>query len=188
MGQRGKIRVALDDCFDAIQLVRAAVCDATGLSFEVDFQEIERRGELVVELGLDDTGGYTPTELVKMVASGARHLEVLSAWTEPVVPVEDQPIRCLVVDLLQCEIPDLALRAHRDGVATARWHPASPTQVPHWLLAVPGIDADRRAIVGIRRRTGYYYRFSASEASRFDLQPALTRTFGPRFRASGADN
>lgn len=171
MAQVDRLRVALDDSPDALQLVTAEVHEATGLSAEVDFQEIDSPGELVVEVRLQ-TGGYTTSEITKMVKNGAAHLETLSAWSEPTERTAHQALRCQTFDLLQCEIPDLALRAHRDGVPTSRWHRASGTQTAHWLLAVPGIDKDRHAVVGVNRRNGYYYRFSASEARNTVLDPA----------------
>ena len=165
MPQEGRLRVALADTADALDLVTAEVHEATGLRVQTDFQEIELRGELVVEVRLADVGDYTPSDLAEMVSQGASHLEVLSTWTETAPRGGRRPQRCQkVLDLLDCEVPDLALRAHRDGVPTARWHHPSPTQRPHWLLAVPGIDAERRAVIGISRRSGYQYRFSASEA------------------------
>ncbi len=172
MAQQGMLRVALEDTSDALQLVRTEVYRATGLTPEADLQEIEPRGELVIQVHLGDADGHTPAEVAKMVTARARHLDVLSAWTEPVEPVRKRPVRCQVIDLLQSDIPDLALRAHRDGVPTARWHHPTPTQTPHWLLAVPGMDADRRAVVGICRRAGYYYRFSSSDARGVVTAPA----------------
>lgn len=173
MAQNGKLKVAVEDRADALHLVRAELYAATGLTAEPDFQEIDHPGELLVEVRLQDAGGYTPTQIAKMVASESQDLHVLSAWTEPADPVLSRRVQCRVIDLLECEVPDLALRAHRDGLPTARWHGSSPTQTPHWLLAVPGIDADRKGVVGICRRTGYYYRFSASEARSLVLTPAI---------------
>jgi len=184
MAQDARLRVALEDRADALQLVRRELYDATGLTPEPDFQEIERPGELLIEVRLHDADGYTPAEVARMVTVGSPHLDVLSAWTEPVEPVEAveaveavkavepaprQPLPSRVIDLLQCEIPDLALRAHRDSLPTARWHHPSFTNTSHWLLAVPGMDSNGQAVVGICTRTGYYYRFSASEASSLAL-------------------
>ncbi len=172
MVQQGKLRLAVEDHTDALQLVRAEVYAATGLVPEPDFQEIDRPGELLVEVRLADDGGYKPTEVAKMVAAESAHLDVLSAWTEPLAVIPRRPLQCQVIDLLQCEVPDLAFRAHHDGLPTARWHHPSRMQSPHWLLAIPSIDADRKAVVRICRRTGYYYRFSASEAN--SLAPSLS--------------
>ncbi len=172
MAQPGKLRVAVKDGAEALDLVRAEVQHATGLISEPYFQEIERPGQLLVEIRLSDAGGRTPTEVAKMVATGSRRLDVLSAWSEPVQPVPVRPVQHHITDLLQCEDPDLALRAHHDGLPTARWHFQSRTKSPHWLLAVPVIDAERKPVVGICRRSGYYYRFSASEASSLVSPPA----------------
>lgn len=167
MEQAGRLRVALADTPDALNLVAAEVQDATGLMAQADFQEIELRGELVVELRIGDPGGCAPSDLATLVAEGAPHLDVLSTWSEPAGAAVRRPQRChQVLDLLHCEVPDLAVRAQRDGVPTARWHHPSSTQTPHWLLAVPGVDAEKRAVVGVSRRAGYLYRFSAYEASR----------------------
>lgn len=164
MAQQGKLRVVLDDRVDALDVMKAEVYGASGFAPAVDFQEIERPGELVVEIRLADAGSYLPSDLLVMVGAGTTHLEVLSAWREETGASGRRPTECHVIDLMHCEIPDLALRAHRDGVPTACWYQASSTSSSHWLLAVPGFDADRKAVVGISRRTGYYHRFTASEA------------------------
>lgn len=148
MARHGKLKVAVEDRADALQLVRAELYAATGLTAEPDFQEIDQFGELLVEVRLPDVGGYPPHEVARMVTSESGHLDVLSAWTERADPGLPRTVPCRVFDVFECEAPDLALRAHRDGLPTARWHHPSPTQSPHWLLVVPGIDADRKAVVG----------------------------------------
>lgn len=165
MAQNGKLKIALEDRIDALQLVREEMYEVTGITAEPEFQEIDRPGELLIEVRLRDAEEYSPTEVAKMVSSEAQHFQVLSAWTEPSKPVLRRAVQCQVVDLFDCDVPDLALRAHRDGLPTARWCHPSPAQTPHWLLAVPGINADRKAVVGICRRAGHYYRFAASEAT-----------------------
>ncbi len=53
MALQGRLRVAVEDRADALELVRAEVYAATGLIPEPDFQEIERPQELA--------GGGPPT-------------------------------------------------------------------------------------------------------------------------------
>lgn len=173
MARRSKLKSALEERADAIQFIRTELYDATGLTAEPDFQEIDQPGELLIEVRLPDVGGYPPDEVAKLVTSESRQLGVLSAWTEQAEPGLPRTVPSCVVDVFECEALDLALRAHRDGLPTARWHQPSPMQSPHWLLIVPGIDAGRKAVVGTCRRTGYYYRFSASKARSLVLTPAL---------------
>lgn len=171
MAHHGWLKVALEDQAGALQRVTDLLHDVTGLTAQPEFQEIDHPGQLLVEVRLPDAGGYTPPELAQRIRRRTRELHVLSAWNEPPGPLPSRTRPCQVVDVPEDRAGDLAVRAHRDGLPTARWHRSSPTQVSHWLLAVPGTDSDRRTVVGIWRRPGYYYRFSAAEATSLILTP-----------------
>ena len=73
------------------------------------------------------------------------------------------------------ELPDVARRALHDGVPTAAWpgpHFGRQAGRPSaWLLAVPVHSPSGENVVGLSRRSGYSYRFAATdvEAIRSEL-------------------
>ncbi len=79
MVQRGKLGVALENSAGATEMARSAAHDDTRPPFEVGRQAIAGRVELVIGLGLDDTGGYTSGCDGGVRGPAPRHLGVLSA-------------------------------------------------------------------------------------------------------------
>ena len=158
-----RLRIATPDDSCALSVLAASVPSATGLPVEPTLQEIDRR-QLIVEVRVTLQEALTPTQLAYMVQRACTHLEVLSGWRESRSNVS----RCSgtgaeVVFFDDLRLPPVARRAFDDRLPTAGWQ-HRPGDVPHWLLAVPGVDADGRMMAAVARRNGYYHRFLPTDA------------------------
>lgn len=164
-----KLRVAVHDGADALDLVKVEVEGATGLAVEPVFQEVDR-SELVVELALPDSGAVAPDHIISAVEASVSELDVLSTWTEAPGPAFPTPIASeTVFDAVDDPLPEVARRALRDELPTAEWLPSirdiGGGDRSYWALAVPLLLPERPAVVGVRRRWGYSLRFSALDAA-----------------------
>jgi hypothetical protein len=163
------LRVAIPDAADALETVKVEIEGVTGFAVQPVFQEIEG-SDLLVELRLVDSNAANPGRIARSVERSARRLDVLSTWKE--APRGHGPglasSEC-VFDAGAASMPDVARRAVRDGLATAKWVSAPGNEAkgdsPHWMLAVPLIRRSAPSLVGVRRRRGYSYRFGTHDAA-----------------------
>jgi hypothetical protein len=169
MTSRSKLRVAIPDKADALDVVKAEVESATGFAAQPVFQEVEH-AELVVELYLADSSAADPGHIAHAVESSASDLNVLSTWMES--PLCGDPARAAsetVFDVMDDPLPEVARRALRDGLPTAQWFPTIDDVAggdrSYWMLAVLTNRSEGMPFVGVQRRQGYSYRFSAHEAT-----------------------
>lgn len=169
MTTTGKLRVAVTDGSQALQFVTSGIEDATGVAIEPEFQEIDR-GDLVVELRLPSANVAD----AKLVAHALDYLSddlvVLSSWQEEPRPASASPLISHSVFVgAGTPMPDVARRALRDDLPTAKW----PTRVGelkgYWQVAVPFHRSDGEVLVGFQRRRGYSRRFGAHEVKALRL-------------------
>jgi hypothetical protein len=174
MPSKSKLRVAIADGSDALEVVTVEVERATGFVAQPVLQEIDYT-DLVVEVQLSDSNAADPRRIALTVARASPDLDVLSSWKEAAAPamaaVQSSPI---VVDAADPLLPEVARRALRDDVPTAQWLPKFVGGGDRsWILALPSRRSGHPARVGICSRRGYSARFSASEVKRAlqDLDP-----------------
>lgn len=168
MPSTSKLRIAVPDMADALDVVKVEVESATGFAAQPVFQEIER-SELVVELRLADSSAADPGHIALAVESSAGHLDVLSTWMEPTLSPDPTPVASeIVFDVIDDPLPEAARRALRDGLPTAQWFPTisdiAGGDRSYWMLAVSATRSEGPQLVGVRRRHGYSFRFSAHDA------------------------
>jgi hypothetical protein len=168
MTSASKLRVAVPDVTDALDVVKDEVERATGFAVQPILQEVDR-GDLVVEVQLVDSNAVAPDHLALAVECSARGLDVLSAWKEETLTPYSAPVQSeTVFKAIDGVMPEVAQRALRDEVPTAQWLPTVEDVAggdrSYWILAVPVLRPNDRSIVGTRRRNGYSLRFSAHEA------------------------
>ncbi len=164
-----KLRVAMPDRADALDMVKAEVLGATGFEAHAEIQELDG-ADLVVELRLADSGVSDPGRMARTVERSTRDLDVLGTWNEAGPARSPVPTPCEVVFGAGDEtMPAVARRALRDAVPTAQWLPVGEddggTGRPQWVLAVPVIQSEGRTVVGLQRRVGYSLRFTACDAA-----------------------
>jgi hypothetical protein len=98
--------------------------------------------------------------LAYAIDKSVNDVEVLSAWSEPVLST---PAAKFCQDVLGAEhddMPPTALRAIEDELPTAEWDRAASS----WHLAVPAECRDH-LIVGMLHRPGYTHRFTSVDAA-----------------------
>jgi len=166
MTTTSRLRVAISDTTDALDIVRVEVEGATGYPVRPEFQESEF-DELVVELRLDAPRSAEPN-LIARAIERTTPIDVLGVWNENPRSYEPAPIASqLVFASTDTAMPDVAKRAVRDELATARWQPPANTgsgsAAPHWQLAVPVLQTDGEEIVAVQRRNGYSLRFTPDD-------------------------
>jgi hypothetical protein len=125
--------------------------------------------EVVVELCLADSSMCDSKLVVRAVERLSDDLEVLSAWQEAPPPRDPAPVTSQSVFAgTDVAMPQVAQRAFRDDLPTARWPgthsvPAGePTAC--WQLAVPMRRSNGEVLVGVLQRSGYSRRFGVREA------------------------
>jgi hypothetical protein len=168
MASTSKLRIAVPDKADALDVVKVEVESATGFAAQPVFQEIER-SELVVELRLADSSAADPGHIALAVESSAGELDVLSTWMEPTLSPDPRPVASeIIFDVIDDPLPAAARRALRDGLPTAQWFPTindiAGGDRSYWMLAVFANRSEGPPLVGVRRRHGYSLRFSAHDA------------------------
>jgi hypothetical protein len=164
-----KLRVAVPDMADALEVVMAEVESATGFAAQPVFQEVDH-SELVVELCLAGSRAPDPGRIAHAVEASANDLNVLSTWMEPLLRHDPAPVATeTVFAVIDDPLPEVARRALRDGLPTSQWFPTTKDvgggDRSYWMLAVLGNPSDGPPLVGVQRRRGYSYRFSAHEAA-----------------------
>jgi hypothetical protein len=168
MSSTSKLRVAIPDRTDALDVVKGGVERATGFVAQPVLQEIDYT-DLVVEVQLSDSNAADPRRVADTVGQASPDLDVLSSWKEadalPLPTVRAVPIVFETTDLV---LPEVARRALEDELPTAQWlhkgNDVSGGDRSCWILAVPSHRCGGAARVGICHRRGYATRFSASEA------------------------
>jgi hypothetical protein len=168
MSSTNKLRVAIPDGTDALDVVKVEVERATGFDVQPVLQEIDYT-DLVVEVKLSDSNSADPRHIALTVGQASPDLDVLSSWKEadslPLPSARSVPIVFETTDLL---LPEVARRALEDEVPTTQWLPKSSDvsggDRSCWILAVPSCRCGGAARIGICHRRGYATRFSASEA------------------------
>lgn len=162
MEPTSKLRVAIADGEDALQVVTAEIEEAIGIGVEPEFQEIER-GDLVVELRLADPSVPDSRLVAHAVERLSGDIEVLSAWQE--VPLIRDPTPTTSQSVFagtEGAMPEVAQRAIRDELPTATWKSS-------WQLAVPVQRGDGQVFVGVQDRQGYSRRFGLHEVNALRL-------------------
>jgi len=165
-----KLRVATPDTDDALQRVQDGFEEATGLSVEPEFQEIEH-GALIIEMVIDDSPNFefvapNPTLVTRAVERSDVDMDVLSTWIEDGADSPGTPLPLEgIVRPFGPDAPEVAERAARDRIATAIWHRSGSSRPGRWQLAVPFSRADRSTYIAISERTGYQRRFGAHEVT-----------------------
>ena len=167
MTTTSRLRVAISDTAEALKIVKLEVEGATGYPVRPEFQESEFE-ELVVELRLGATGVAEPNLIARAIERTTPDIDVLGVWNES--PHSHEPVpkpSKLVFGVADEALPDVARRAVRDELPTARWHPSlattSSSDTPHWELAVPVLHTDGESVAVIRRK-GYSHRFTPDDA------------------------
>ncbi len=168
MPSTSKLRIAIPDIAHALDVVKVGVESATGFAAQPIFQEVEC-SELVVELRLADSSAADPGHIALALESSADDLDVLSTWTEPPLSRDPTPVPSeTVFDVIDDPLPEVARRALRDGLPTAQWFPTISDVAggdrSYWMLAVFANRSEGPPLVGVRRRHGYSFRFSAHDA------------------------
>jgi len=173
MEPTSKLRVALPDREDALQVVTSEIEEATGIGFEPEFQEVDR-GDLVVELRHASSSAIDSKLVARAVERLSDDLEVLSTWQESAPPRTPVPATSQAVFTgTGVPMPEVAQRALRDDLPTAQWPGAFRVPVgepkPYWQLAVPMHRSDGRVLVGVIQRSGYSRRFGVHEGAALRL-------------------
>jgi hypothetical protein len=167
MTSSSRLRVAISDTAEALEIVKLEVEGATGFPVRPEFQESEF-DELVVELRLGAPSSTEPNRIARAIERTSRDIDVLGVWNEKQPDHEPTPIPSqLVFEATDDSMPEVAKRAVRDQLATARWRPttnATPSgDIPHWQLAVPVLQADGEEVVAVHRRNGYSLRYTPED-------------------------
>jgi hypothetical protein len=119
----------------------------------------------IVKLEVEEATGY---QIARAIERTSRGIDVLGVWNAKQPDHEPVPIPSqLVFGATDHSMPDVAKRAVRDQLATARWHPSTNTtpggDIPHWQLAVPVLQADGEEVVAVHRRNGYSLRYTPED-------------------------
>jgi hypothetical protein len=167
MTSSSRLRVAISDTAEALEIVKLEVEGATGYPVRPEFQETEF-DELVVELRLGAPSSTEPNRIARAIQRTSRDIDVLGVWNAKQSDHEPAPIPSqLVFGATNDSMPDVAKRAVRDQLATAQWHPSTNTtprgDIPHWQLAVPVLQADGEEVVAVHRRNGYSLRYTPED-------------------------
>jgi len=162
-----RLRVAISDTAEALEIVKVEVEGATGCPVRPEFQESEL-DELVVDLRLGTSSSAEPNLIARAIERTAPHIDVLGVWNESPRGHEPAPIPSqFVFAATDDSMPEVAKRAVRDELATAQWHPSGNTtqgrEGAYWQLAVPVLQTDGEEIVAVQRRNGYSLRFSLDD-------------------------
>ncbi len=167
MTATSRLRVAISDSAEALEIVKLEVEGATGCSARPEFQESELDA-LVVEMRLVDSDPAVLSLVARAIERTSPALDVLGVWSES--PPDRMPSAVTtktVYSGTDDSMPDIAKRAVRDELPSAQWYPrrGGVTSVrPHWQLAVPALLADGEKVVAVRRRNGYSRRFTTDDA------------------------
>ncbi|MGB7050877.1 MAG: hypothetical protein WBG41_04860 [Acidimicrobiales bacterium] len=170
-----KVRVAISDATEALKEVHADVERAVGCTVFPELQETEC-GSLIVEMKLAEQVERDGRDLARAIKRSNSDIELLSCWKDRTSPERSGyvPLHSVLPASAE-ELPEVAHRALHDGVPTAAW-PGSRFVRPigrlsAWFLAVPVQSPTGGNVVALSRRTGYSYRFAATdvEAIRSDL-------------------
>ena len=163
MAHTGKLRVAVPDGLQALQVVTTGIEEATGVCIEPELQEIDR-GDLVVELRLTDAAVADARLFANTVEHLSEELVVLSSWQEVAAPALATPMASQHVYVgTEAAMPDVARRALRDDLPTAKWPSGAGELKGFWQVAVPFRRKDGEVLVGVQQRRGYSRRFGAQE-------------------------
>jgi len=167
MTTTSRLRVAISDTAEALEIVKVEVEGATGYPVRPEFQESEF-DELVVELRLDAPDSAEPNLIARAIERRTPDIDVLGAWNEDPRGYEPAPMASqFIFAATDDSMPDVAKRAVRDELATAKWQPHANTTpgsgTPHWQLAVPILQTDGEEIVAVQRRNGYSLRFTPDD-------------------------
>jgi hypothetical protein len=112
MSSTSKLRVAIPDRTDALDVVKVEVERATGFVAQPVLQEIDYT-DLVVEVQLSDSNAANPRRIAHTVEQASPDLDVLSSWKEPdALPLptaRSVPIVLETTDLVL--MPEVARRA-----------------------------------------------------------------------------
>jgi hypothetical protein len=173
MEPTSKLRVAVPDGANALRVVTTEIEEATGIALEPELQEVDG-DDLVVELRLADSSICDPKLVVRAVERLSDDLEVLSTWQEASPPRDPAPVTSQSVFAgPDVAMPEVALRAFRDGLPTAQWPGTFRVPVGEatacWQLAVPMRRSNGQVVVGVQRRSGYSHRFGVGEAKALRL-------------------
>jgi hypothetical protein len=76
-----KLRVAIPEVVNALDVVRSEIARTTGFDARAVFQEVDH-SDLVVEVQLTSGTDADPREIAEAVEHSAKDLDVLSTWTE----------------------------------------------------------------------------------------------------------
>lgn len=113
--------------------------------------------------------------VVRAVERLSDDVEVLSTWQEAAPPPRT-PVPATGRAVLAgtgVPMPEVAQRALRDDLPTAKWPGASRVPVGEpkacWQLAVPVHRTDGQVLVGVMQRRGYSRRFGVHEATALRL-------------------
>ena len=179
MSSTSKLRVAITDDTDALDVVKLEVERATGFEAQPVLQEMDHT-ELVVEMQLSDSNAADPRRIALTVEQASADLDVLSSWKEAdALPLQTARAMPMVIETTDLVLPEVARRALEKDVPTAQWLPrsneASGGHRSCWILAVPSRRCGGAARVGICHRRGYAIRFSANEAESALWSLALER-------------
>ena len=188
MSSTSKLRVAIPDDTDALDVVTLEVERATGFEAQPVLQEMDHT-DLVVEMQLTDSNAADPRRIALTVEQANADLDVLSSWKEAdALPLQTTRAMPIVIETTDVVLPEVARRALENDVPTAQWlsrrNDAFGRDRACWILAVPSQRCGGAARVGICRRRGYATRFSANEAESalwsLALEPAISGPTPPR--------
>ena len=158
-----KLRVAIPDGNQALEVMTTGIEEATGHFIEPELQEIDR-GDLVVELRLANADDADARQLTNTIDHLSHDLVVLSSWNEVAVPTPSTPMPSQSIFVgAETAMPEVARRALRDNLPTARWPSGSGELKGFWEVAVPFHRHDGEVVVGFQQRRGYSRRFGAHE-------------------------
>jgi hypothetical protein len=163
-----KLRVAVPDVANALDVVRSEVKRTTGFEAKAVFQEVDH-SDLVIEVDIASGNDSVPRDIGEVVDRSASDLDVLSTWTESPFPTT-WPLLApeMILDVIDDPLPQPAQRALSDEIPTAQWLPTVEDVAggdrSYWLMAVPAMQSDGRSIVALNRRYGYSMRFCAADA------------------------
>jgi hypothetical protein len=163
-----KLRVAVPDVINALDVVRSEVKRATGFDAMPVFQELDH-SDLVIEVNIANATDADPRDLAEVVDRSVTELDVLSTWTENPLPATGALLAPqILLDVIADPLPQPAQRALLDEIPTAQWLPTVEDVAggdrSYWLMAVPATQADGLSVVALNRRYGYSMRFSSADA------------------------
>jgi hypothetical protein len=169
MEPTGKLRVAIPDRDNALEVVTTEIEEATGISVAPEFQEIDR-GDLVVEVRLDDADAADAELVAHAVERLSGSVVVLSSWQEVATPAPTTALASQSVFVgAETPMPEVARRALQDDLPTAKWPSNVGDPKGYWQVAVPFHRHDGEVVVGFQQRSGYSRRFGTHEVAALRL-------------------